>query len=614
MPLGVTSSSQAPVTARPPVDAYIRAGVLDVDSRGRVQVYIALSASGPQVLEELESLGVVIERQSESGRLLQARVAVQDLPRLAALDYVQSVTPPVYGRANAGSRMTEGDNLLAFDALRAILGVDGSGVTVGVISDGIAGMEEAMASGDLPATALSRDGTGKLVSTSGGIIATSFRADGDLEAGAEGTAILEIVHDIAPGAQLRFANFSTSLEFMAAVDFLAANSDIVIDDISFFGGPYDQSSDVSANTASELNRPENRIRGYYTSVGNLALRHYQEQYLDSGEDGLALVGSAGHFHQFQATSRTSDCLGLGPSVANHVLLEPGQAVLVVLTWDDVFGAATTDYDIYAFRNDTGTLVDSGINDNINVTRDPVEQMVISNTSDTTNLYDIYIHNFEDASPPVTFDMFVLGDGVPCTTGALLNYNTMESSVPMQSDAGGGVVSVGAIAASDPGLDTIEPFSSRGPANNGAIKPDITAVDGVSVTGAGGFFDPFFGTSASAPHLAGLAALLLDLKPELMAGEEGDNPPADREALRTAILTTAVDLGAAGPDNTFGVGRANGLSAGQALASPGGEPTPTPTPTPTPVPSLSTWGLLAMGAALLLLLLARMSRSAPARGG
>ena len=54
------------------------------------------------------------------------------------------------------------------------------------------------------------------------MIAQSFRADSNLEGGlgvtfgAEGTAMLEIVRDIAPGAQLRFANFSTSLEFNAA--------------------------------------------------------------------------------------------------------------------------------------------------------------------------------------------------------------------------------------------------------------------------------------------------------------------------------------------------------------------------------------------------------------
>ena len=74
------------------------------------------------------------------------------------------------------------------------------------------------------------------------------------------------------------------------MDFLAANSDVVVDDIGFLGKPYDQSSDVSANTAAELNKPTNPIRGYYTSVGNQALRHYQETYVSSGTDGAPFVG------------------------------------------------------------------------------------------------------------------------------------------------------------------------------------------------------------------------------------------------------------------------------------------------------------------------------------
>ena len=135
---------------------------------------------------------------------------------------------------------------------------------------------------------------------------------------------------------------------------------------------------------------------------------------------------------------------------------------------------------------------------------------------------------------------------------------MGSSVPAQSDSGGGVVSVGAIDAVDVGTtDDIEAFSSRGPANNGVIKPDVAAVDGVSVTGAGMFPNTFFGTSAAAPHVAGLAALLLEVAPGLLSGEPGDDPDLDRAALRAAIVDNAVDLGVSGDDNTFGSGRVDG---------------------------------------------------------
>src|SRR5262249_11844981 len=117
-----------------------------------------------------------------------------------------------------------------------------------------------------------------------------------------------------------------------------------------------------------------------------------------------------------------------------------------------------------------------------------------------------------------------------------NYNTASRSVAAQSDAGGapvGVVAVGAICSASaaaagrfssgaPGescLDTSNPtaefFSLPRPTIDGRLKPDITAIDGVTVTGAGGFGSPFFGTSAASPHLGGVAALLLQSAPCLL---------------------------------------------------------------------------------------------------
>ena len=262
----------------PGVQAYLKAGLLRLDQQGRVQVYINASQLDESTLTGLKSAGVEVERTSDSRGLVQGSVSLKALSGLAELDYVKSVTAPSYGRVDVGSRLTQGDALLGLAELRAALGVDGTGVTVGVVSDGIAGLQTAITSGDLPQTNLVRDATGKLVATDGGIIATSFHPDG-LEAGAEGTAILEIIHDIAPGAQLRFANGATGLDFNDAVNFLAANSDVVIDDIGFLVGPFDQSGPISSNTAAALNSPANPIRGYYTSVGNQALRHYEEMFV-----------------------------------------------------------------------------------------------------------------------------------------------------------------------------------------------------------------------------------------------------------------------------------------------------------------------------------------------
>jgi subtilase family protein len=74
------------------------------------------------------------------------------------------------------------------------------------------------------------------------------------------------------------------------------------------------------------------------------------------------------------------------------------------------------------------------------------------------------------------------------------------------------------------------------------KPDITAADGVSVTGVGGFGSPFFGTSAAAPHAAAIAALVKSANPSLTPAQ-----------IRSILTTTAIDIEAAGVDRDSGAG-------------------------------------------------------------
>jgi hypothetical protein len=218
------------------------------------------------------------------------------------------------------------------------------------------------------------------------------------------------------------------------------------------------------------------------------------------------------------------------------------------------------------------------------TQDPVEVIVYTNPG-ADAFFDILIDKF--AGSTRTLEMFITRcDCGPFPGGASHNYNTLSSSVPNNSDAGGGVMSLGAINAVDPGNDDIAAYSSRGPTNDGRLKPDATGIDGVAVTGSGGFGSPFFGTSAAAPHAGAIAALLLSCKPTLKHGEPGDNPAADRTALRSAMTGSAIDLGAGGSDQTFGAGRldADAAAALAACAIPTPTPSPTMTPTSTPTPT------------------------------
>jgi hypothetical protein len=446
------------------VSALFAAGLLQATG-DKLQLYVYTGEIDDALRDAILALGALIEIESSELGIVQIGVPFESIAALGDIAGVTRVTEPSYGVANAGANLTEGDAILSFDALRAAQGIDG--------------LQTAIDSGDLPATAFVFDG-GTLTSTSGGVISTSFRADGDLEAGlgsgvgAEGTAILEIVHDIAPGAQLRFANFATSLEFMAAVDFLASVSDVVIDDIGFFDRPTDGTSDVSTNTASALLDTANPIRTYVNAVGNHALRHY-EGPLVAGPDGLAATGVSGALHTFGPTTTTTDALGLGSRTSNRVSLAAGQLGVIFLTWNDDFGAATSDYDIFVFQNDNGALVSaSATNKDISNGGDglPLEVAVFSNSTDSGLFYDVVIQHFHNVSAVHDLEMFMTSGGITFANGAVFNYNTLAGSVPAQSDAEGGVISTGAINAADPGNDTIESFSSQGPTGSGALKPDV----------------------------------------------------------------------------------------------------------------------------------------------
>jgi len=119
----------------------------------------------------------------------------------------------------------------------------------------------------------------------------------------------------------------------------------------------------------------------------------------------------------------------------------------------------------------------------------------------------------------------------------------------------GVISVAAIDANDPDNDDIQLFSSRGPSTiffpsfQSRATPTLTAIDGVSVTGVGGFSSPFPGTSAAAPHAAAVAALILQTRP--------DDTPAQVAA---RMQDTAADRGTVGFDNTYGSGLIDALAS------------------------------------------------------
>jgi hypothetical protein len=218
-------------------------------------------------------------------------------------------------------------------------------------------------------------------------------------------------------------------------------------------------------------------------------------------------------------------------------------------------------------------------------QDPVEVIDFTNRG-ATGRFHIVVQNVRDAAEPKQLNLFSFqpqcafdGPGLLRTTRfERHNYNTAARSVSAQSDAGGSpvsVIAVGAICSAsataadrfttipnpscvDTTNSTVEFFSSQGPTLDGRQKPDVSAIDGVSVTGAGGFPSTFFGTSAAAPHVAAIEALALQAAPCLReSGAAALGAAAARTTLRNLIVNNAVSLNESRePDNLSGSGRAD----------------------------------------------------------
>ncbi len=483
---------------------------LKVDPGGRVQVEVTVTDTSEASLDALRAHGLDIEIVNREFKIVQGWVAVEKLEVLAGEGAVKRIRPPSYGRSRkaaggqtrTGSVNTQGDAVHRCDQARA-MGYTGAGVKVGVVSDGVDGLAQSQASGNV----------GSVQVLSGGV-------------GDEGTAMLEIIADCAPGAALAFSSGLTRLAFIESVNALrSAGASIIVDDLGFVEEPYFQDGLIALN---------DRVAGAavlrISAGGNDATGHYQAPF------NPGRVDVQGTRHNFGAgTTRMRFTASQGP-------------LTIILQWGNRFGAAADDYDLYAFQAGTDELAGSSIVEQ-NGDDDPVESIDLNCPSPICG-GDIQISRFAGAATPLK---------VFCFGCDFAEFNTPEGSIfghPSVPE----VLAVAASRASEP--TALEPFSSRGdvtilfPSPEVRSKPDLTGVDGVLTSRPG--FDPFFGTSAAAPHVAGVAALVAEANPSYVLGF-----PIPSLFFANAMRGTSTDLGAGGRDTGFGFGLADALTAVQA---------------------------------------------------
>jgi subtilisin family serine protease len=433
---------------------------------------------------------------------------------MAALPDVVTIRPVAPPVTAIGSVQSAGDAGLRAELVRAA-GFTGAGVPLGLISDGITSAEMFRGSGDLPAVTVPPDPR-----------CSSFEGD-------EGTAMLEIVHDVAPGAgPLFFASFGQSGVFMAeAVRCLAdAGARVIVDDVTFGDEPFYQDGPLAIAAREVVQRGVS----YHTSAGNR-----RQEFLETPLAPAFFGPPLGVIHDFDPAG--------GGDPANEVVVGAGGGATCVIQWDEPFGQAATDLDLVVVQGSADNVVAKSDNPQ-DGTQDPVELVSINNPTDTDQTVSLVVQLFS-GDPNRRLRMM-------CFRSVQMEHVSFEGAIYGQQ-AVREVVAVGAIDASDDGHDTIEAISSPGPATilfpapETREKPDVSSFDGVetAVGQAGLFPNPFFGTSAAAPHTGAVAALMLSKNPTLSPAQ-----------VQQIMMATAVDIEAPGFDRLAGAGRVDALAA------------------------------------------------------
>jgi subtilase family protein/Big-like domain-containing protein len=515
----------------------------------------------------LRAAGARIVHVSDDYDTVSVAVARGELEAVAGVTGVEAVTEelePMVGKVGAhrlntcqGAKTSEGDAQLGAATARSDFELDGAGVEVGVLSDSFDTSAGAathasgdVTSGDLP-------GPGNPCNRTAPVsVLEDFLGGAD-----EGRGMTQIVHDLAPGADLSFATaFTGELAFAQnIVDLKDAGADVIADDVIYFQEPMFQDGPL-ANAVSQV-----------TDAG---VAYFSMAFNDNQIDASNRDIASWEAPAYRATPcpalvtadpdfvAGSDCMdfdpGAGADPAFGIGVVSGRVLRIDLQWAEPRSGVASDFDLYLL-NSAGNQI-SAESHNVNATTQmPFEFAAL--TAGSTGTREVVVVRKAGTTGTPRMKFVVGNNGVEIT------------SFEYPADSGGDVIGPsifghnGTAKAQTVGamrfdvLNAPERYSSRGPVTlyfgpvSGSSpaaplaqplvlsKPDVTATDGGANTffgsNAGGGTFRFFGTSAAAPHAAAVAALQLQ-----------GNPGLTPTQVKDAQKTTADAIGAFGP---FAVG-------------------------------------------------------------
>lgn len=562
----------------------------DVNGKIAVDVSVRSAATLDAVTVQIEELGGEITAPSWQHRTIRARIDLAQAEAVASLPDVTFLQPAVrslHAQARpvaapapggfdarsarvkqrlgealrhplAGTVNSQGDRTHRADDVRNTYGFSGAGVRIGILSDSFNSLGTAAAdvtSGNLPGPGNPYGRTTPVT------VVQDFTPASD-----EGRAMLQIVHDLAPDAQLFFATANVS-EAGFAANIVALrnapyNCDIIIDDVFYFDEPVFQDGIVAqaVNTVTAAGAMYFSSAGNEGSIAKSSAGYYEGDFNDAGSPAFTFPGGAkaGTIHNFGT---------VGSPVNGDVITAAG--FTYTLNWADPVNASSNDYDLFVVSS-TGTVKGSSTNVQNGT------QLAYERVNPPALAAGDRLVVFKTAAAAVrAFAINTLrGRLTVVTTGQTHGHSAAVNGF---SVAAAPAVAPGPYPAAFGASSPVESFSSDGPrrvfynedgspiiagnflfsTNGGSVrnKPDLTAADGVSTTlPSGSGLNPFYGTSAAAPHAGAIAGLLKSASPSLTPAQ-----------VRTMLTSTAVDVESAGFDNISGVGIVQAFQAMQAVA-------------------------------------------------
>ena len=326
-----------------------------------------------------------------------------------------------------------------------------------------------------------------------------------------GTACAEIIGDLAPNVTLYMLGIEESSregfsEAVEKLNLLGERIDIVTSSIDFSFGLFEEGDEI-CRAVSNLTR-NGTI--WITAAGDSAKKHWLGAFRDENENG---------FNDF----------GPGDESLN-LTAEKWELIAVRLSWNDSWDQADQDFDLYLYSPDGTYTISNEPQEGYRGQR-PIESVIM--IAPVSGEYSIQIRRYSATEENITFQLF--------SSHNLSSYNVSASSIGALASCPN-VITVGAV---DAQTLQLEEYSSRGPTQDGRMKPELVAPDNITVSSY--MPEMFRGSSASAPYAAGIFALAL---------ERGRKMGMSDEEVVALLLNSAIDLGPAGPENGYGYGLVN----------------------------------------------------------